>query len=86
MENRRDEPSGCIPPLGLLATSQGWAGDPRRRLPSLEEVEARFAARRHLPPPPRLTPEGLAAMAAAVASGIPELNGPMDRADLSDDD
>lgn len=50
-------------------------------LPSMEEVEARFAASRHGPLPPWLTPEGLAAMAEAVASGIPELSGPVDKAD-----
>ena len=55
-------------------------------LPSLREVEARFVARRHLPPPPWLTPEGFAAMAEAVASGIPEMNGPMNPDDLPEAD
>jgi hypothetical protein len=47
-------------------------------LPSWEEVEARFAASRNQPPPPWLTPEGLAAMKAAIDSGIPEISGPLD--------
>jgi hypothetical protein len=65
------------------------ADDDEDRLPSLEEVEALYAASRNGPLPPWLTwltPEGLAAMAEAVASGIPELNGPIDQKDLPPDD
>jgi hypothetical protein len=51
-------------------------------LPSLEEADARLAAHRLRPLPPWLTPEGLSAMAEAVASGIPEMNGPMNPDDL----
>ena len=49
--------------------------------PSLEGARARLAAFRQQPLSPWLTPEGLAAMAEAVASGIPELHGPVDVAD-----
>jgi hypothetical protein len=55
-------------------------------LPSLEAAEARLAATRDGITLPWLTPEGLAAMAEAIASGIPELNGPIDRTDLPDDE
>lgn len=51
-------------------------------LPSLEEADARLAAYRLRPLPPWLTPDGLAAMAEAVASGIPEMSGPMNPDDL----
>jgi hypothetical protein len=62
------------------------ADDDDEGLPSLEAVEAMFAASRHGPLPPWLTPEGLAAAAEAAARGIPELNGPINPDDLPPDD
>jgi hypothetical protein len=50
-------------------------------LPSVSEVEARFAAWRKEPLPPWLTPEGLAAAAEAAESGIAEISGHMDPGD-----
>ena len=45
-------------------------------LPTESEVRERFAALADAGPPPWLTPEGLAAMAALVEQGVPEINGP----------
>ncbi len=55
-------------------------------LPSLEAAKARLAATGKGPTLPWLTPDGLAAMAEAIASGIPEINGPMNPDDLPDDE
>lgn len=47
-------------------------------LPAIEDVVERFAARAKGPPLPWLTAEALAAAAALVEQGVPEISGPLD--------
>ncbi len=61
----------------MKAHLRGVSGDDTDDgLPSLENAAKRLAALADAGPPPWLTPEGLAAMAALVEQGVPEINGP----------
>jgi hypothetical protein len=70
----------------MSANTKVVADDMDGDLPSLEEARARLAAHRDRPLPPWLTPEGIAAMKAAIESGIPEISGPLNSDDLPPDE